>query len=189
MTEKKRCEWCLSSEIYISYHDSVWGVQIFDDRLLFEYICLEGAQAGLNWLTILKKQENYRKVFSNFDSKKIAKFNEQMIEEILGNPDVIRNRLKIKSVINNAKIMENNFSRKNSFSDFIWSHVNFKPVKHSFTKLDQLPTNDDIALILSQNLKKMGFSFVGPTICYAFMQAVGLVNDHLTDCFRYREVS
>ena len=189
MSQTIRCDWCLSSDLYINYHDNVWGVPEFDDKLLFEYICLEGAQAGLSWLTILKKQQNYKKAFLDFDSKKIANFDDKIVEEIITNADVVRNRLKIKSVIKNARIIQENFSDQDSFSNFIWKHVNFKPINHSFTELSQIPTQDNIALSLSKDLKKLGFSFVGPTICYAFMQAIGMVNDHLINCSRYQEIS
>ncbi len=188
MDNKKRCSWCLSSELYIDYHDNFWGVPVFDDKLIFEFLSLEGAQAGLNWLTVLKRRAQYSQAFNDFNIKKVAEFNDQNIAEIIQNFDVIKNQLKIKSVINNAKILRYKFSKEGSFSQFIWKYVNFKPVNNSFVSLNQIPSYDDISLRMSKELKKLGFTFVGPTICYAFMQAIGLVNDHLVDCYRYNEI-
>ena len=184
---KKRCEWSVNYSGQ-DYHDKEWGVPIYDDRLLFEFLILEGAQAGLNWSTILAKRENYRIAFDNFDAKKIVKYDQNKIEELLQNPGIVRNKLKINSVVSNARAfieIKNEFGR---FDTFIWKFVDHEPIQNSWKKLSDIPANTEISDEMSKELKKRGFKFIGSTICYAFMQAVGMVNDHTIDCFRYNEV-
>lgn len=185
---KARCAWVTDDPIYIHYHDNEWGVPIYDDRLLFEFLILEGAQAGLNWLTILKRRENYRLAFDNFDAEKIANYDENKYNELLVNSGVIRNRLKIQSTITNARsylMIRQEFS---SFSEYIWRFVDGKPIHNNWKSHKQVPTNTVLSDCMSNDLKKRGFKFVGSTICYAYMQAVGMVNDHLIDCYRYNDV-
>jgi len=184
-----RCAWAGSDPEMISYHDLEWGTPIHDDRLLFEFLILEGAQAGLSWSTILRKRDNYRKTFNNFDAKKIANYNENLIEELLTNEGIIRNRQKIEAVISNAKVFLKIKEEYGSFDKFIWNFVNHKPIINKFKDLSELPSKTEISEQMSKELKKKGFKFVGPTICYAFMQAVGMVNDHVMDCFRYNEIN
>jgi DNA-3-methyladenine glycosylase I len=184
-TPKKRCFWCTSDPIYIEYHDKEWGRPVHDDRLLFEFLILEGAQAGLSWLTVLKKRDNYRKAFDNFDAAKIARYGDKKIKELLANEGIIRNRLKIASAIGNAKAflaVKNEFG---SFDAYIWQFVDGKSSKNRIADIKKLPTKTALSDAMSKDLKKRGFNFVGSTICYAFMQAVGMVNDHTTDCFCY----
>lgn len=183
---KKRCYWVTDDPLYINYHDLEWGIPIYDDRLLFEFLVLEGMQAGLSWLTILKKRDNYRKSFDNFDAKKIAKYDEEKISQLLMNAGIVRNKLKIQSVITNAKSFLQVKKEFLSFSDYIWSFVDGKPIKNRWCNTKQLPSTSAISDKLSKDLKKRGFKFVGSTICYAFMQAVGMVNDHTMDCFLYK---
>jgi len=185
----KRCEWVSNDELYIQYHDQEWGVPQYDDRKLFELLILEGAQAGLSWYTILKKRENYRQAFDKFDVKKIAGYDNKKIQELLNNPGIVRNKLKIESTIRNARAFLDIQKEHGSFKQYIWSFVNGKPIVNSFEELKELPAKTDISDIMSKDLKKQGFNFVGSTICYAFMQAVGMVNDHTVDCFRYEQVS
>ncbi|MDC7246654.1 MAG: DNA-3-methyladenine glycosylase I [Sphaerochaetaceae bacterium] len=183
-----RCPWCLDDELYMEYHDEVWGTPLHDDKMLFEFLVLEGAQAGLSWITILKRREEYRKAFEDYDIEKIASWGEADIERLLGNSGIIRNRRKIESAINNARatcLVQKEFG---SLDNFLWSFVDYKPIQNHFTKMEELPASNTISESMSKELKKRGFSFVGPTICYAFMQATGMVNDHLTDCFRYHEL-
>ncbi|MEJ2294660.1 MAG: DNA-3-methyladenine glycosylase I [Candidatus Lokiarchaeota archaeon] len=185
---KKRCEWALNDKLMITYHDSEWGVPQHDDKILFEFLILEGMQAGLSWSTILKKRKHFRNAFDNFDYNKIAKYSEHKVEELLENKGIIRNRLKIQSVITNAKSyirVQNDFG---SFDEYIWSFVNYTPIVNSWSSLDQVPSNTEVSTKISKDLKKRGFKFIGTTITYAFMQAVGLVNDHTTYCFRYKEI-
>jgi DNA-3-methyladenine glycosylase I len=182
----KRCAWAAgSSEQMQEYHDKEWGVPVYDDRLLFEFLILEGAQAGLSWSTVLAKRENYRKAFSNFDVKKIIKYDQQKIEKILLNPGIIRNKLKVNSVVINARAFIEVQKEFGSFSKFIWSFVDGKPIMNHWKPNDRLPAKTDISDAISAALKKRGFKFIGSTICYAFMQAVGMVNDHSTECFKY----
>ena len=171
------------------YHDKEWGVPNHDDGSLFEFLILEGVQAGLSWNTILQKRENYRKAFDNFDYNKIALYKEQKIEELMNNSSIIRNRLKINAAISNAKAFLNVKKEFGSFDQYIWQFVNYKPIIHKFKILSELPSTIKESEIMSKDLKKRGFKFVGPTICYAFMQAVGMVNDHITNCFRYDEIN
>ena len=183
-----RCEWCGDDSIYVDYHDKEWGVPVHDDRLLFEFLVLEGAQAGLSWITILKKRDNYRKAFDNFDYNRIVNYTAEDVERLLLNPGIVRNRLKVKSVIKNAKGFLSIQKEFGSFNSYLWSYVNGKPIQNKWKTLAELPTKTDISDALSKDLKKRGFSFVGSTICYAFMQAIGMVNDHITSCFRHKEV-
>ena len=185
----KRCGWCTSDEIYIRYHDEEWGRPIHDDRLLFEFLVLEGAQAGLSWLTVLKKREHYRKVFSNFDPEKVARFTESKIEKLLNDPGIIRNRLKVNSAVKNAKAFLKIQKEFGSFDKYIWQFVGGKPIKNKYKTIKQVPATTAISDAMSKDLKKRGFSFVGSTICYAYMQAVGMVNDHLVTCNVYQEIN
>jgi DNA-3-methyladenine glycosylase I len=183
-----RCSWSASDKLYTEYHDKEWGVPVHDDRLLFEFLILEGAQAGLSWLTILKKRENYRKAFDNFDAEKISRYSRSKIESLLSNEGIIRNRLKIESTINNAKAFLDLKEEFGSFDQYIWRFVNGKPIKNSWKTLKEIPAKTIESDLMSKDLAKRGFKFVGSTICYAFMQAVGMVNDHTLDCFRYKEI-
>ncbi|MGA0296796.1 MAG: DNA-3-methyladenine glycosylase I [Nitrosopumilaceae archaeon] len=182
----KRCEWA-SDEPNLSYHDKEWGRPEHNDAKLFEFLILEGAQAGLSWVTILKRREGYRKAFANFDAKKVAKFNQKQISKLLQDESIIRNKLKINSAINNAKQFLNVQEEFGTFDKYIWSFVNHKPLKNKFKKLSDLPASTEISENMSKDLKKRGFNFVGPTICYALMQAIGMVNDHTVGCFRYQK--
>ncbi len=186
MTEKiQRCPWAGTDPIYVAYHDSEWGVPLHDDRKLFEFLVLEGAQAGLSWITVLKKRDAYRQAFDHFDPKKIANYDENKIQELLLNKGIIRNRRKIASAIQNAAVFLKVKKESGSFAAFIWQFVDGKPIKNAWQTIDQIPAQTKISIRMSKELKKKGFGFVGPTICYAFMQAVGMVNDHTLDCFRY----
>ena len=183
---KKRCAWAdLNSELYVKYHDEEWGVPVHDDRVHFEFLILEGAQAGLSWLTVLKKRENYRKAFANFDPKKVAQFDEDKVQELLQNEGIIRNQLKIRSAIRNAKVFLEIQKEFGSFDTYIWKFVNGKPIKNKFKIMQELPARTDLSDEVSKDLKKRGMNFVGSTIIYAHLQATGIVNDHTTDCFRY----
>jgi len=188
MKEKKRCTWCLGHDIYVDYHDEEWGVPVHDDRELLKMLCLEGAQAGLNWLTVLKKREGYRKLFDNFEAKKIVKYSDKKLAKILQDPSIVRNRLKVASVVKNAKGFLQIQEEFGSFDEYIWQFVEGKTIKNKFKKMEEVPAKTKESEAMSKALKKRGFSFVGPTICYAFMQACGMVNDHTTDCFRYKQV-
>lgn len=186
--EKVRCAWCLKFEQYIDYHDKEWGVPVHDDQTHFEFLILEGAQAGLSWSTILKKREGYRKVFANFDPEKVARFTEAKLEKILLNPAIIRNRLKVFAAVNNAKRFLEVQKEFGSFDAYIWGFVGNKPLVNKRKSLGEVPATTKESDALSQDLIKRGFKFVGSTVIYAHMQACGLVNDHLVDCFRYKEV-
>ncbi len=182
----KRCAWAANSnEQMQEYHDKEWGVPVHDDRLLFEFLILEGAQAGLSWSTILAKRENYKKNFDNFDIKKIIKYDQEKIEKLMLDPGIVRNKLKINSVVINAKAFIEVQKEFGSFDTYIWSFEDGKPVINSWKSIDRLPAKTDISDQLSADLKKRGFKFIGSTICYAFMQAVGMVNDHTEGCFKY----
>ncbi len=185
--EKERCDWA-KNEIAILYHDAEWGVPNHDDRKLFEFLILEGAQAGLSWDTILRKRENYRAAFDEFDYKKIALYDEKKKAELLQNEGIIRNRLKIKSAIQNANAFLNVQKEFGSFDKYIWNFVGGKPIVNNWKNMSEVPASTTISDAISKDLKKRGFNFVGSTIMYAFMQACGLVNDHLTNCSRYKEV-
>lgn len=183
------CEWGNYNKLMKLYHDEEWGVPNHDDGSLFEFIILEGVQAGLSWNTILQKRENYRKAFDNFEYNKIAKYADEKIEELINNSGIIRNRLKITAAISNAKAFLKVQQEFGSFDRYIWQFVNYKPIIHKFKNLSELPSTTKESEVMSNDLKKRGFKFVGPTICYAFMQAIGMVNDHITDCFRYNEIN
>jgi len=185
---KTRCKWVTDDPLYIDYHDNEWGVPIYDERLLFEFLVLEGMQAGLSWFTILKKRDNYRKNFSNFEPKKIIRFDENKIEKLLTDPGIIRNRLKVCSIITNARAFFEVEKEYGSFSEYIWGFVNGKPIKNGWQSFTEVPVSTAISDSLSKDLKKRGFKFVGSTIMYAYMQAVGMVNDHTQDCFRYKQI-
>jgi DNA-3-methyladenine glycosylase I len=183
-----RCPWALHHPLETLYHDQEWGVPLHDDNKLFEFLILEGAQAGLSWLTVLKKREEYRKAFQGFDPAKVARFNAGKIESLINNPGLIRNRRKLESAEANARaflLIQEEFG---SFSNYIWRFVDHKPVQNAWSKIEQVPAQTAQSQAMSKELKKRGFNFVGPTICYAFMQATGMVNDHLTSCFRHGQV-
>lgn len=184
--EVTRCGWVGKDPIYQKYHDEVWGRPVYDCHELFAKLCLDGQQAGLSWLTILKKQQNYEVAFADFDPAIIATFDNNKIEELLLNPGIVRNRLKVNSIIKNAKGYMKHLEQGNDFSEFLWSFVGGEPKINDFKSSKDFPTQTSESEAMSKELKKMGFNFVGPTICYAFMQAVGMVNDHTTDCFCYQ---
>ena len=187
---KIRCGWVSENDpLYIEYHDQEWGIPVYDDQMLFEMLILEGAQAGLSWITVLRKRENYRQLFDHFDPKKIILYDEKKIESLLENPGIIRNKLKVNSVVINAKAMieiqEEGQKIDKGFSDYLWQFVDGQPIINTWESLDEVPVSTPESDAMSQALKKRGFKFIGTTICYAFMQAVGMVNDHTTDCFCY----
>ncbi len=185
---KTRCLWAGSDPDYIRYHDTEWGVPVHDDRRFFEFLILEGAQAGLSWLTILKKRENYIKAFDNFVPEKVAAYNARKVNELVTNTGIIRNRLKIEAAIQNAGSFLKVQQEYGSFDKYIWQFVGGRTLKNSWKTIDEIPAQTETSAALSADLKKHGFKFVGPTICYAFMQATGMVNDHTIDCYRYEEV-
>jgi DNA-3-methyladenine glycosylase I len=182
--EPKRCPWA-NGELYQAYHDNEWGVPVHDDRRLFEFIILEGAQAGLSWITILKKRENYRRAFDDFDPCKVAAYDSRKIKKLLNDPGVVRNRLKIESAVKNAKAFLTVQEEFGSFDRYIWQFVGGQPLLNRRASLKQIPARTAESDLMSKDLSRRGFKFVGSTICYAFMQAVGMVNDHTKDCFRY----
>jgi DNA-3-methyladenine glycosylase I len=182
-----RCPWA-KTELYIQYHDTEWGVPIHDDRLLFEFLILEGAQAGLSWETILKKRENYRRAFDNFDPAIVAGYGRKKRNDLLANPGIIRNRLKIEAAIENAKAFLTVQNELGTFDKYIWEFVGRKPKQNTWKSIKEVPANTLESNEMSKDLKRRGFKFVGRTICYAFMQAVGMVNDHVVDCFRFGEL-
>jgi DNA-3-methyladenine glycosylase I len=187
MTSKNRCRWAGDDPLYQQYHDREWGVPNADDDSLFEFLILEGAQAGLAWITVLRKREGYRKAFDDFDARKISRYSDKKIEKLLENPDIIRNRLKVKSARSNAKAflaVQNEFG---SFAYYLWNHVDFKPLQNQCQSMSEVPAETELSRAISKDMKKRGFNFVGPTIIYAFMQATGMVNDHTTDCFRHQQ--
>jgi DNA-3-methyladenine glycosylase I len=186
--EKTRCPWCLGSDIYQKYHDEEWGVPVHDDRKWFEFITLEGAQAGLSWITILKRREGYRKAFANFDPEEVAKFDSKKIEELMQFENIIRNRRKIESAIGNAKAFLKIQQDFGSFDNYIWDFVDGKPIVNHFASMAEIPAQTELSVLISKDLKKRGFTFMGPTIVYAHMQATGMVNDHLTNCPRHAEL-
>lgn len=185
---KKRCEWCGKDALYIDYHDNDWGVPVHDDRLHFEMIILDGAQAGLSWITILKRRESYREAFDNFDAEKVARYSDKKIEKLLKNPGIIRNRLKVNSAVANAKAFLSVQEECGSFDEYIWQFTDHRTIQNTWKSLSELPAKTSESDAMGNDLKKRGFSFVGSTICYAYMQAAGMVNDHVADCFRYKEV-
>ena len=183
-----RCEWAGTESLYIAYHDNEWGVPVHDDRELFEMLILEGAQAGLSWSTILKKRENYRQAFDNFKPEIVAGYGDAKLDALLNDPGIVRNRLKIKSAILNAQAFLKVQEEFGSFDSFIWGFVGGEPIINSWQAMSDLPAKTPESEAMSEALKQRGFNFVGPTICYAFMQSIGMVNDHVVDCFRYAEL-
>ena len=183
-----RCEWANRSELEKSYHDNECGVAIHDDRSLFEFLVLEGAQAGLSWSTILRKREGYRKAFDNFDARKISQYSEKNVSRLLANSEIIRNKLKISATITNARAFLQVQEQFGSFDHYIWQFVNGRPIQNSWKKMTDIPSSTPESEAMSKDLQRRGFKFVGATICYAFMQAVGMVNDHVVGCFRYQEL-
>lgn len=188
MDNKIRCDWCITDEVYKQYHDEEWGVAIHDDRLLFEFLVLEGAQAGLSWLTVLKRREGYRESYNNFEIKTVANYDIEDIERLKSNPKIIRNRLKIESSIKNAKAVLKVQDEFESFSNYLWNFVDNKTIINHYNELSEVQATSPISDKMSKDMKKRGFSFCGSTIMYAFMQATGMVNDHLINCFRYNEL-
>ena len=185
-----RCAWVsLDNPLYLTYHDEEWGVPVRDDHALFERLCLEGAQAGLSWITILRKRENYRAAFDQFDPEKVARYDEAKILDLLQNPGIVRNRAKIRSTIGNAKAFLRVQEEFGSFADYLWGFVDGRTLQNTWHTLADIPAETDVSRRMSKDLKKRGFNFVGPTICYATMQAVGMVNDHTVDCFRHKDLS
>ncbi len=187
-TTPPRCTWCGSDPLYVTYHDEEWGVPLHDDRRLFESLILDGAQAGLSWLTILKKRENYRKAFDGFDCERIARYTKRDVARLMNDPGIVRNRLKIESAIRNARATLELREEFGSLDAFLWDYVDGAPLQNNRKRLADIPARTELSDRLSKDLKKRGFNFVGSTICYAFMQAAGMVNDHVTDCFRHREL-
>lgn len=187
MVQRIRCDWAGNDELYQRYHDEEWGVPSYDDQHLFEMLILEGAQAGLNWITILRKREGYRRAFDNFDVEKIARYTPNKIEKLLLNPEIVCNRLKVNAAVINARRYLDVLKEHESFSDYIWQFVDGKPVVNKWKTMKQVPATTAQSDAMSKALKKCGFKFVGSTICYAYMQAVGMVNDHLTGCFCYKK--
>ncbi|MBI5484349.1 MAG: DNA-3-methyladenine glycosylase I [Deltaproteobacteria bacterium] len=185
MTEISRCPWCGSDPLYMSYHDNEWGVPLHDERRLFEMLILEGAQAGLSWLTILRKREGYRKAFCGFDPQVVADFGDGDVARLLADPGIVRNRLKIASAISNARALLELQARYGSLDVFLWGFVDGKAIRNSWEKMSDIPAETPLSVTLSKELKRHGFRFVGSTICYAYMQSIGMVNDHLTGCFCY----
>jgi len=183
-----RCSWANSSPPTLQYHDKEWGVPVHDDRVLFEFLTLEGAQAGLSWETILKKRENYRRAFHGFDPALVARYGERDVERLLADAGIVRNRLKVAATVNNAQRFLEVQEEFGSFEEYIWRFVGGRPIKNRFPPRTQLPAKTEQSEAMSKELRRRGFKFVGPTICYAFMQAVGMVNDHTVGCFRYAEV-
>ena len=184
---KKRCGWCGDDPIYVQYHDTEWGVPTYDDHSLFERLILEGAQAGLSWITLLRKREGYREAFANFDYEAIAGFSDRQLMDLRADERIIRNRLKIESARTNAIAFIETRQEFGSFSEFIWGFVNDRPIVNSWNEYDSIPASTELSERISKNLKKRGFKFVGSTIVYSFLQACGLVNDHVTSCFRHEE--
>lgn len=184
----KRCPWCGNDELYIKYHDEEWGVPVHDDRKHFEFLVLESAQAGLSWITILRKRENYRKAYENFDPIKVAQYDSAKIDELMKNPGIVKNRKKIEASINNAQRFREIQKEFGSFDKYIWQFVNNKPVVNTWKDMDQVPAKTELSDEISKDLKKRGLKFIGSTIVYSHLQAVGIVNDHLIDCFRYEQL-
>jgi DNA-3-methyladenine glycosylase I len=186
----KRCEWApVESPVYLAYHDEEWGVPVHDDGHLFEMLTLEGAQAGLSWSTILNKREGYRRAFSGFDPGKVARFSSRRVDRLLSDPSIVRNRMKIESTVTNARAVLRVQEEDGSLASFLWSFVGGSPKVNRFRKLGEIPAETPESKAMSRDMKRRGFRFVGPTVCYAFMQACGLVNDHVVNCYRYREVA
>ena len=188
MIQKKRCEWCLGNDLYVDYHDKEWGVPVHDDAVHFEFLVLESAQAGLSWLTILKRREHYRRLYDGFNAIKVAAYDEKRIEMMMQDPGIIRNRKKIESSINNAKNFLDIVKEFGSFDNYIWGFTDAKVLSNQWESLSELPANTELSDKISKDLKKRGFRFLGPTIMYAHLQSIGIINDHVVDCFRYKEV-
>ena len=189
MTSHTRCSWCGDDPLYQQYHDDDWGLPCFDDKKLFEFLILEGAQAGLSWITILRKREGYQKAFAQFDVEKVARFSDKKLQALLQNPAIIRNRLKIFSTRSNAQAFIKVQQELGSFSNYLWAYVDGKTIQNHWQLSSQLPASSKTSESISKDLKKRGFKFVGPTIIYAYMQAIGMVNDHTLDCFRHEQLS
>ncbi len=188
MSDRIRCPWAGTDPLYVRYHDEEWGVPLRDDRKLFELLLLEGAQAGLSWLTILRKRENYRAAFDSFDPEKLARYGEAKFAALLQNEGIVRNRLKVRAFSANARAFLDLVEREGSFSEWLWSFVDGKPIVNVRRSMAEVPAETDLSRRIGKELKKRGFTFVGSTIVYAYLQSAGLVNDHLADCFRYREL-
>ena len=186
--EKHRCGWCVGNDLYEAYHDEEWGVPVIDDETLFEFLILETFQAGLSWITVLKKRENFREAFDKFDYKKIANYDQKKVDSLLQNEGIIRNKLKVNATITNALAFMKIQDDYGSFSKYIWDFVDGKPIKNSFNNYKDAPANTPLSDVISKDLKKRGFKFVGSTVIYAHMQATGMVNDHEVNCFRYNDV-
>ncbi len=186
--KKQRCSWCGDDPLYVAYHDNEWGVPAYDERKLYEFLLLETFQAGLSWITVLRKRENFRKAFDNFDYHKIANYSEEKIASLLQDAGIIRNKLKVNSAVTNAQAFLKIQKEMGSFKNYIWSFVDGKPIKNKFKELKDFPANTPLSDTISKDLKKRGFKFVGSTVVYAHMQATGMVNDHVESCFRYNEV-
>ncbi len=187
-SKNKRCSWCLGSELYIDYHDNEWGVPCYDARALFEMLSLEGAQAGLSWITILNKRENYRRLFANFDAAKVARFTTKKIDKLVTDAGIVRHRQKIEAVVANAKLVVQMEKEGESLTDFLWSFVDFHPIQNKHKTMATVQSSTERSTLMSKTLKKRGFKFVGATTCYAFMQASGMVNDHMVSCPGYKAV-
>lgn len=185
---KNRCEWCGEDPLYVEYHDKDWGVPVHDDRMHFEMVILEGAQAGLSWITILKRRDSYREAFDNFDVQKVSRYSDKKKEKLLQNPGIIRNKLKVNAAVENAKAFINVQKEFGSFDKYIWQFTGNKTIHNKWKSLKEIPAKTAESDTMSKDLKKRGFSFVGSTICYAYMQSIGMVNDHVTSCFRYKEI-
>ena len=183
-----RCWWCGDDKLYQSYHDEEWGVPVHDDRLLFEFLCLEGAQAGLSWITILRKRDNYRRAFDNFDAHRIARYDDVKIAALLEDSGIVRNRLKVNGFVKNARAYLALLEQGTTLDQYLWNFVDGEPLQNDWQQVEQVPSNTEISDAMSKDLKKQGFTFVGSTICYAFMQAAGPVNDHTVDCFRHQQL-
>jgi DNA-3-methyladenine glycosylase I len=188
MENKKRCAWPGDDPLYVIYHDEEWGVPVYDNQALFAKLLLDGAQAGLSWITILRKRDNYYTAFDGFNPEKMARYNDAKIADLLANPGIVRNRQKVHAFVRNAQAYLDLQAELNSFSDYLWGFVGGAPIVNAWKSMAELPATSPESVAMSKDLKKRGFSFVGPTICYAFMQAVGMVNDHTVDCFRYQEL-
>ncbi|GAA3595809.1 DNA-3-methyladenine glycosylase I [Flavivirga amylovorans] len=188
MTTEHKCNWCVGDELYEAYHDQEWGNPVYDDDTLFEFLILETFQAGLSWITVLRKRENFRKAFDHFDYKKIANYKQDKIDSLLQDTGIIRNKLKVNATVSNAQAFMKVQEEFGSFSKYIWGFVNGKPIRNSFKMLKDVPANTPLSDTISKDLKKRGFKFVGTTVVYAHMQATGMVNDHVVDCFRYNQV-
>ena len=187
--EIERCGWCVGNALYESYHDDEWGSPAHDDQQLFEFLLLEGAQAGLSWITILKKREGYRKAFDGFEAEKVARYGPAQINKLLLNPEIVRNRLKVESAVSNARLFLDIQERTGSFSDYVWQFTDHQPRQNCFRSVEQIPATTPVSDRMSKVMKKDGFKYVGSTICYAYMQAIGMVNDHLLSCFRHEQCS